>query len=289
MTTLGKILVVVNFVIALVVGALIIMLFSVRTNWQASYERVTRYYDVAKANAKTYADELVSIKNSSDAEIKRLGQQVADLTKQKDDLAQANTMLDTQLKAEQTKVRLAEANATAASDELGRAREQVKIALADSALKDKRIVEIELTNRNLREEAARFGIAARSANDYAKQVLGQLEDSYRELERLKTGSPAQIGNRTASVKPPPEDVNGIVLETDAKSDLITISIGSDAGILRGQVLEMYRTKPEPRYLGQIRILDVNAHQAVGRPMGAGTRTTLIQKGDTVAANIVGRK
>ena len=44
MTTLGKILVIVNFVFTLVTGALIIMVFSVRTNWQSAYDRLNKYY-----------------------------------------------------------------------------------------------------------------------------------------------------------------------------------------------------------------------------------------------------
>ncbi|MGE3805379.1 MAG: hypothetical protein AB7K24_11960 [Gemmataceae bacterium] len=286
MTTLGKILVVVVFVLSLIGGALTIMVFAVRTNWEASYNRVARYYEVSKSNAETYAAELNDIKNNSDAEIKRLSEELARVNKQNGDLAQANKTLDEQLKAEQTKVRLAEANATNLSDELGRAREQVKIALEDSALKDKRIVQIETTNRDLRDQSIRFSIAARSANDHAQKLLQQLEDSYRELERIKTGSATQIGSRTVGVKPPPEDVSGIVLETDAKTDLVTISIGSDAGILRGQTLDIFRKTPEPKYLGKLTILNVNPHQAVGRPTSTSARASLIQRGDTVG--IVGR-
>ena len=57
MTTLGKILVIVNFVFTLVTGALIIMVFAVRTNWKHSYDTVNKYYEVSKAISQTLAEE----------------------------------------------------------------------------------------------------------------------------------------------------------------------------------------------------------------------------------------
>jgi hypothetical protein len=89
-------------------------------------------------------------------------------------------------------------------------------------------------------------------------------------------------------KPPPEDVKGRVLDTDPKTGLVTISIGSDAGIAKGQTLEVYRIRPEPKYLGSIRILDAHHHEAVGRPISP-QRNGAIQKGDEVASTILGQR
>ena len=60
-----------------------------------------------------------------------------------------------------------------------------------------------------------------------------------------------------------------------------------AGLANGMTLEVYTLSPEPRYKGKVRILNVNAHQAVARPVSL-SRTSTIQRGDTVASNIMER-
>ena len=66
---------------------------------------------------------------------------------------------------------------------------------------------------------------------------------------------------------------------------MTVSVGSDAGLNKGNTLEVYRLRPEPTYLGIIQIVAVSPNEAVGRPMEPwGPRA--IQVGDQVSSNIV---
>ena len=69
---------------------------------------------------------------------------------------------------------------------------------------------------------------------------------------------------------------------------MTISIGTDHGINVGNTLEVFRIKPEPKYLGTIRIVDAQAHQAVGR-LTAAPRYGALAKGDIVASKIMSSK
>src|ERR1700722_7094718 len=57
MTTLGKILAIVNLVLSLVVGAFIIMSYVARTNWHEAYNRVNDQLKVAQADALSYKEE----------------------------------------------------------------------------------------------------------------------------------------------------------------------------------------------------------------------------------------
>jgi hypothetical protein len=82
---------------------------------------------------------------------------------------------------------------------------------------------------------------------------------------------------------PPEDVEGTVKKIDEKSGLIVISIGSDAGLKKGHTLEVFRLKPEAKYLGQVRIVDVAATESVAQPVGKPAGT--IQVGDSAASRI----
>ncbi len=112
----------------------------------------------------------------------------------------------------------------------------------------------------------------------------QLEERIRELEkenerlRKKDGTPAGGANR------PAEKVEGLVKSVDAKSGLVTISIGSDAGLAKGHTLDVYRLKPAPKYLGQIEIIDVSPTKAVGKPLGKAKDA--IQEGDSVSSGVL---
>jgi hypothetical protein len=85
-------------------------------------------------------------------------------------------------------------------------------------------------------------------------------------------------------KGPPAGVEGEVKKVEG--GLVQISVGSDAGLAKGHTLEVFRLRPAPKYLGQVRIVEVKPTEAVGkvvgRPLGE------IQKGDRVASRIKGR-
>src|SRR5262249_44185721 len=79
------------------------------------------------------------------------------------------------------------------------------------------------------------------------------------------------------------DVEGVVKAVDAKTGFVTISIGSDAGIHKGQTLEAYRLKPVPAYLGTIEVVDTKPAEAVARE-SARLRGHL-EVGDRVASTL----
>src|SRR5947209_2450018 len=57
------------------------------------------------------------------------------------------------------------------------------------------------------------------------------------------------------------------LFSQVDGELVSISIGSDSGLAKDQTLEVYRLKPLPLYVGQIRLVDVRAKEAVGKFVG----------------------
>jgi hypothetical protein len=91
----------------------------------------------------------------------------------------------------------------------------------------------------------------------------------------------------AAKNPPAKRVDGEVKASDPRG-LVTVNIGADAGIAKGQTLEVYRLKPSPKYLGTIRILEVRANEAVGRPIAAHP-TEEIKIGDRVTSEILGQR
>jgi len=94
-------------------------------------------------------------------------------------------------------------------------------------------------------------------------------------------SPALPGT---SMVPTSEGAEGLVLEADANLGLAKISI-STARIKQGDKLDVYRLKPNPKYLGKIEILKVQDKLAVGRKTD-GERLGALEKGDLVTSKMI---
>jgi hypothetical protein len=87
----------------------------------------------------------------------------------------------------------------------------------------------------------------------------------------------------AGKNPPAKDVEGVIKRVDTGSGLVTISIGSDAGLVKGNTLEVFVTAPTPKYRGTIQVLDTNHTEAVCRPVVRMLGT--LQVGDRVASRL----
>src|SRR5262249_51527331 len=85
--------------------------------------------------------------------------------------------------------------------------------------------------------------------------------------------------------PPLEELEGVVEAIDQQSGYLTVTLGSNHGLQKNQTLEVFRLTPEGKYLGTIRLLDVRADKAVGRP--ASRPMAPIGVGGGVASRILG--
>ncbi len=164
---------------------------------------------------------------------------------------------------------------------------------------------------NLRNRKPAEGVLNRDLLDkpedvriQAGEALKRLEDQRIEMEQLfkqlKEQGRAQeaeqllrkILEEGSKPKPQPEgkspapaDLQGVVKNISQDGNLVEISIGSDDGLQRGHTLEVFRLKPQPAYLGIIRIVETRAKDAVGvsiRPEYFGQ----IQAGDQVGSKSV---
>ena len=127
----------------------------------------------------------------------------------------------------------------------------------------------------------------RSPRSRDKQLTDKLEEMARDEARRKTSVAAGSSGKVGTGKnPPQENIEGLVRQS--QGNLVKITIGSDAGLLKGQTLEVFRLSSIPdqsKYLGTIKIIDMSATEAVGEPVGrmAGP----MQSGDRVASRILG--
>jgi hypothetical protein len=285
MTTLGKILAIVNLVLSLAVAGFIVMSYAARTNWHRAYEDLATQLKSVQADttairneAETYRGDLLKAQTA---------------LKQKDaEIAQTTKMADDRVKAEQQKTRdeiaknaVLRSTEVAMKLELDRRDGEVKYLKGMVLQRDTELAAKERQVQKFRNDAVEALIAAKSEHERNNNLLEQVQTLTKAVQTSqKTGLAATPG--AAPKNPPSEDVEGLIKATDPSSGYVTITIGSDAGIAKGNTLEVYRLRPDPAYLGTIQILAVRPDEAVGKPT---TRTkAALQVGDRVSSYIVRR-
>lgn len=283
MTVLGKTLVFVNLVFSLVVAALIVLAYAGRTNWHAAYDQEKRRADAASASAETYrADyekEHADFEAAKQAQVKELEA----ARRQVDVVAAQVKDVQGQLEAERRKGEKGTLSLTSGQAEVQRLSEYAKKLEGYVADLTKRLEDQVKEKNDLRQRAVAAEIENKGLKDRLDQLARVVEDQQKDLVRIKAAGGVSA-QPVANVKnPPPENVEGLIKAVDSGSGLVTLTIGSDSGILKGHTLEVYRLSPTPKYLGTIRVLDSKAHEAVGKPLSG--RLGPIQVGDRVASKI----
>jgi predicted RNase H-like nuclease (RuvC/YqgF family) len=127
-------------------------------------------------------------------------------------------------------------------------------------------------DRRKADEAQRQLAEAEARQEKLRQHLKTLE---QELARLNPGAAKKDDRRPL--------IQGLVKEVQPSGSIV-ISIGSTAGLKKGDTLEVYRLKPKPLYLGQIMITEVTANEAVARQVGV-FRPDTIRPGDEASTKL----
>lgn len=146
-------------------------------------------------------------------------------------------------------------------------RQKDVLSLRDDLQKrEAEIADVRADITRARNQAIQSDVAAKSFKDR----LEQLERTYQELVRTVetrdavAAGPKGKAEERLTLKPPAEEVKGLVRGVSGDGNLIEITIGSDDGIGLNNTLEVYRLQPKPEYLGVIRIIDVRPDRAVGK-------------------------
>jgi hypothetical protein len=180
----------------------------------------------------------------------------------------------------------ARAAAEEAAAEAQRSRAEERRAREQADVQQKKLLDLEKLAAALRDRAVASELAAKSAQERNAALLEQIEALQKEVEKLRAGKKAPPG-APAERNPPPKDIEATVVDVDQESGLLTLSVGSDSGLSKGNTLEVFRLKPEPKYLGTVTVVEVRARDAVAKPVKPLKRGA-IQKGDQVASRILGR-
>jgi len=286
MTTLGKILAIVNLVLSVVVGAFIVMSYVARTNWHEAYNRVLQQQKVTQADAQAYKEEVANAQ-------KVITAQQGDL-KAKDQLVK-DTQLDAsrRVKAETARAEAAlkqiselTSNSGGMTAQNERLQAEVKYYNGMVEQRNKELASKEKDVQTFRDRAVEMEILSKRTQDMNERLLVQVENMTKTLKVAETGG-ARPRESGLAINPPNEAVEGTIKQTDPQSGLVTISIGTDKGVKEGNTLDVFRLKPEAAYLGAIVILNARPNEAVGRLTGKGRLPLMV--GDKVASNVMNNR
>jgi hypothetical protein len=287
MNTIGKILVVLNFLFAIIVGALLIMVLAVHDQWKAKYfalvENAQIEQGINKSNVNAQVSVVTDYKSALIA-LERERQSAKDKKEEADAVNTANELkikdLDNKLKEKDTQLDIAKLLTKRQADE---------IALLNKTIEARQstIVLLEAEVKNYRGIAANFEQIARDGKLKNEVLLEQI----RELTVAVTKKEGGVDGGTGMLKVnqpmrPAVEVEGKI--TKVLDNLVQVSLGTDNGIKENHTLDVYRLQPNPTYLGRIQITDAYHHTAVGRfvPSSAvGVRPPQLKEGDVVSSKI----
>lgn len=286
MNTIGKILVVLVMVVALVQGGFLVIDFATRTNWKNAYDALKAEIQVVGASTETVGETLAKLNREVGvlaADKLKLQQDIVDMKAlHKIEVDSAHLLRDEAI----IKTDDAVLNAKKHQAENLRIKEEIKGLVDTIAKREAYIAGIQDENKKLRTEAINLETQFRSATDRSQSLVAQVQELNKEIQKIKAGA-AGTTKGPDGENPPAAYVKGKV-ETVHPTDknLVTISVGSDQGVMKNHTLVVYRMSPQPEYLGTIRIVDSDHHQAVGRlmPSAIGRRAQL-REGDTVASSL----
>ena len=288
MTPVGKILVFVNLVFSLFVGAMGLMVFTADTNKNTEIVKVQREREVLKASNTTYQEENKSLQEDKassgkekEVEIAKLKAEVEDFKRVKGDLDKKYEKKEEELQAKDRLLKTTLAESVLRQEQNAQMSEILKAEVIRNKEISKKLEETRSEEIKQRIEAQTF----KSTNE---RLEVQLREMAKDMERAKTGGTSALAQvNKASKNPPPDNIEGMVKVADA-SGLIKISIGSDAGLTKGHTLEVFRLSAvatQSKYLGTVRILDVTPNEAVAQPVKPLSDKPIA--GDRVASRILG--
>jgi hypothetical protein len=291
MTAIGKIFVIINLLFSLVVAGFIVVVYAKSTNWAAKTKDWQAAHAAADASRQAAEKDLQDERARSADAISRQEDRIRQLEA---DVKNARAETGTEKTASQKinqDVNTERASMMAMQSELAKRKQEVVELEAQIKDKDDAIVK----NIKAKNEAVDAKVAAEiKATSYeakAQRLEARVRETEIEIVKLRrsggtggAGGTSLVSAVSAS-NPPPQAVEGIV--TEKSGELIRISIGSDAGLEKGHTLDVFRLKPTPQYLGQIRLTDVRAAEAVGVPVDR--LKYPVQKGDFVSNDVTARK
>jgi hypothetical protein len=168
--------------------------------------------------------------------------------------------------------------------ELARARKEIKSLRSVVNKQEAQLLALQAERDRVRKDAEIAENQVKALQERVLQLENTLQKLQRQLTALHGGQPK--GPAAGTRNPPPGNLKGAITKIDpVNSKLVTINLGTDDGLQVNHTLEVFRLKPQPVYLGTIRILDATGRSAVAQLLLAPQAGRELKVGDQVASQI----
>ncbi|MBM79718.1 MAG: hypothetical protein CMJ78_03880 [Planctomycetaceae bacterium] len=287
---MGRLLVVVQVILAVCFMAFAGAVFSVQTSWKEKATNLDQQLTTEKDEYERLNKDYEALKTDTNEQIKNLTDSETGLKVERDNLTREledkQNKLNEEIKASDTQ------------------REVARIATLEAEERRKEAVELRKQNKKLHDQNNALAAIKRALEDEIFNLDVKEQNTIQRQERL-VAELAKLRNlvrqanvsdgtmNVADVKEPPPLVEGRVTETKRGlrngNDLIAFSLGSDDGIQLGHGLSVYRTGDKqqgrrPKYLGEIKVVHVTPDRAVGEVV-LKAKNGVIEKGDNVTTKL----
>jgi hypothetical protein len=293
MNTIGKILVILVFLFALVTAGLLTIVFQTRTNWKNEVEQRNRDIAILRANSAAKDEAIAALKSERDAF--KADNEAKGITIAQVQAEIATVRADSKTAIDQAKLeaKFADVNlqtALAAKERMQKEAAELQKVIAD---REQRIIDNHAKIKQLNDLALSLDRDLKFSQERNQILVARVQELERIIAELQQGSQkvdvANISKDPTALNPPSRFVKGVIEAVDkVDPSLVRISLGTDHNVRNGNTLEVYRTNPV-QYLGVIRIDDAHHHTSVGRLIRTpGTKAANLREGDTVATSLTPR-
>jgi hypothetical protein len=288
MTLTGKILVVLNMMMGIFFMGFAMIVYETRADLRKEIQTLNNTTNLTTANLSQAKTELTAaneakakIEEEKNQAVAKANEEIASLKASTDALKKDLAEFRTRVSEDEAVAAKATDNQTIRDDEIQQLRkfreelitQKTALLKENTELKDK----LQQATNDLKLTQARN-----------EDVVGQVSELERYIaavrQNFKVPGPEEVlGAVGAQAPPPPPDVEGIVTKVDKEGKFAQISLGEDDGLRPGQQLQVWRQKPEPKYLGSVKVTTTEPTSAVVTPI---VLTGLIQPNDRVGPEIM---
>ncbi len=281
MTRVGQILVILITCFALLFMGFAVTVFATRTNWREKYvkkdddlKELTKKKLALEQNLKTLSEDMTREIDNHKKEREAAQAQIKDQQKNYNELLENWK----QARGDAAKYAVQVGNY---AEETKKRREEVFL-LRDQLAK----------TREQKEEAQKIQFQTQQDHIVLKGSYETLEARAKQLESRQAELVNILESKGLSTDPRdhsdlviiPPHVEGVILEVDPLGKFVKISIGSDDGLRKLHRLQVYRVKPQGKFVATIEVTEVDPDQAVARILSQFKQGN-IQEGDLVATRI----
>jgi hypothetical protein len=286
MNTVGKILVVLNFLFAVIVGVLLVYDFAARNKWKEAFESLKRESEVAQQSRTTTSratDKILEDNKTLTADLENRTKSLKDTEDQRAALEDGY-----KLQIDELNKNLRDKDVTLAAAAASKQRLANEIEGLNKTIKDREvsIVKLQADIKSFQTSALNFESLAKARQVQNENLLEQIRDISAKLARSESGvnPDAAVIRNPNEPNPPTVLINGKIEKVDG--DLVQLSLGTDHGLNRNNTLDVYRTNPSVKYLGMIRVVDAHDRKSVARFVVTGNQgRPQLKEGDLVTSKL----